>query len=169
MNVIFLDIDGVLNSDLYFKSIKGKRIETENEIDESRLPLLQKIVKENNAKVVLSSTWRDFEDTDSVPAQNMWDYLVKTLKKYDIEIMSKTPIIEQIRPLEIRTWIENQHNKENIHWISIEDNWSEEMYEEYGIGGHLIETKFFTLDEKKAALQESHVTLARKLFREQEK
>ena len=32
MNIIFLDIDGVLNSMPYFESVRQKRIESNNEI-----------------------------------------------------------------------------------------------------------------------------------------
>jgi len=51
MNIVFLDIDGVLNSMPYFESIKGKRNRTHNEIDESKLPLLKRIIEENNATI----------------------------------------------------------------------------------------------------------------------
>ena len=167
MNIVFLDIDGVLNSMPYFKSIKGHRNRTYNEIDESRLPFLQRIIKENNAHIVLSSTWRDLDNEQNQECYAMWEYLVNTLAKYDLKIMSKTPIIEQIRPLEIRTWLGNRIDKDEIKWISIEDDWDEELYEEYGISGHLIETKFFTDDINDAGLQEKHVLLAKKLFEKQ--
>lgn len=165
MNIVFLDIDGVLNSMPYFESIKGKRSRTHNEIDERHLPYLQRIVKENNAHIVLSSTWRDLDDINNPTCYAMWQYLIDTLAKYDLTIMSKTPIIDQIRPLEIKTWLANR--KDNIKWISIEDDWNEELYEEYGIGGHLIETKFYPKDISEAGLLEKHVELAKELFDKQ--
>ena len=50
MKVIFLDVDGVLNSAQDGYSIRLKT--------DSHLKLLQYIVKETGAKIVLSSSWR---------------------------------------------------------------------------------------------------------------
>lgn len=167
MNIVFLDIDGVLNSMPYFESIKDKRDRTHNEIDESKLPLLKRIVEENNAHIVLSSTWRDLDHEEETYCYAMWQYLINSLAKYDMKIMSKTPLIAQKRPLEIKTWLDNRVDKEDIKWISLDDDCSEEDYEEYGIGGHLVHTKFFTYDINDGGLQEKHVALARQLFQEQ--
>lgn len=167
MNIVFLDIDGVLNSMPYFESIKDTRDRTHNEIDESKLPLLKRIVEENNAHIVLSSTWRDLEHEEETNCYVMWQYLVNSLAKYDMKIMSKTPLIAQKRPLEIKAWLDNRVDKEDIKWISLDDDCNEEDYEECGIGGHLVHTKFFTYDINDGGLQEKHVALARQLFQEQ--
>ena len=63
MKVIFLDIDGVLNSDTDFfelrkfghpvNEIKGSKV-----INRGCLALLQQIIEDTDAKIVLSSTWR---------------------------------------------------------------------------------------------------------------
>lgn len=59
MKIIFLDIDGVLNSDEYFDKIKYLKIEgIESEIDRKKVKLLQEAVKQTGAKVVLTSSWR---------------------------------------------------------------------------------------------------------------
>lgn len=55
MKVIFLDIDGVLNSRKY-DSVRNWNEQTD--IDVSRLPLLGEIVAATGAEIVLSSTWR---------------------------------------------------------------------------------------------------------------
>jgi hypothetical protein len=70
MKVLFLDIDGVLNSSEYFFS-KGYLDETESmtdaetmllahpsHLDPSALQVINHIVKESGAQVVLSSSWR---------------------------------------------------------------------------------------------------------------
>ena len=56
MKVIFLDIDGVLNS-IKFDRLR-MRDGRSDFIDESRLPLLKQIVDSTNAVIVLSTTWR---------------------------------------------------------------------------------------------------------------
>lgn len=167
MNIVFLDIDGVLNSMPYFESIKCKRDSIHNEIDESKLPLLKRIVEENNAYIVLSSTWRDLDHEEESNCYAMRQYLVNSLARYDMKIISKTPLIAQKRPLEIKTWLDNRVDKENIKWISIEDDYSEEDYKEFGICGHLVHTKFFTYDINEGGLQEKHVELAKQLFERQ--
>ena len=63
MKVIFLDIDGVLNSSIDFfelrkfghpvNEIKGSKV-----INRGHLALLQQIIEDTDAKIVLSSTWR---------------------------------------------------------------------------------------------------------------
>ena len=59
MKVIFLDIDGVLNSDEYLKKVKRLHIQgIESEIDINKIKLLKKAVDETKAKVVLTSSWR---------------------------------------------------------------------------------------------------------------
>ena len=59
MKVIFLDVDGVLNSDEYFDKIKNVNIcGIESEIDVEKIKLLKKAVDETGANVVLSSSWR---------------------------------------------------------------------------------------------------------------
>lgn len=54
-NIVFLDIDGVLNSCIYVHSVRGNGRKY-NEIDETALFFLKRIVEENDAEIVLSST-----------------------------------------------------------------------------------------------------------------
>ena len=59
MKLIFLDIDGVLNSDQWMKSVECTSGEyPQNQFDPKCVELFNKIVFETGARVVLSSTWR---------------------------------------------------------------------------------------------------------------
>ena len=65
MKIIFLDIDGVLNHQIWFKNWheSGKRTDTEEQyndsmIDPNSISLLNKIIADTGAKVVISSSWR---------------------------------------------------------------------------------------------------------------
>ena len=167
MNIVFLDVDGVLNSLPYCEMTKGKEDGQYHEIDESKLLLLKRIIEENDAHIVLSSTWRDLDHEDEPEVYVMWQYLVNSLAKYGMTIMSKTPLLTVSRPLEIRYWLETQPNFKDIKWISIEDDYDEGSYVACGIGGHLIHTKFFTHDINEGGLQERHVEMARQLFERQ--
>jgi len=61
---IFLDIDEVLNSELFFmEKVKNnitidEKTKDEFRIDETRVDLLNEMIKSTGAKVVISSTWR---------------------------------------------------------------------------------------------------------------
>lgn len=167
MNILFLDIDGVLNSIPYFKSIKGILTREKNEIDETKMQLLKQIVDENNCSIVLSSSWRTSRNSSEPAEVECWNYLVEMFRKYELEIMDITPVIDNIRPLEIQTWLETQKREEPVCWISIEDDWDDEVYSEYGMEGHLIETKLFGETPDSAGLLSEHIEMARELFRKQ--
>ena len=84
MKIIFLDIDGVLNSAAY-RSQLGMRYFSEI-IDRRKMPLLQKIVKETDAQIVLTSTWRKFwnpgEKQLDPAGQYIHDILITHNKSY---------------------------------------------------------------------------------------
>lgn len=58
MNVIFLDIDGVLNSTNYMIECNGTFDYPENQMDKNAIKRLNKITGITGAKIVVSSTWR---------------------------------------------------------------------------------------------------------------
>ena len=106
MKVIFLDVDGVLNSDEYFDRIQNLDIEgIESEIDINKVKLLKKAVDETGAKVVLSSSWRYTRNALA---------LKELLANYGIYITDSTPVVEHKRGLEIRKWLENNNNVEDF-------------------------------------------------------
>ena len=100
MKVIFLDIDGVLNSDEYVDRVKKSDIQgIERDIDIEKVKLLKRAIDETGAKVVLSSTWRYTKNAR---------YLKELLANYGIRLDS-TPYIQDKRGLEIKKWLsENQ-------------------------------------------------------------
>lgn len=106
MKVIFLDVDGVLNSDEYFDRIQNLDIEgIESEIDINKVKLLKKAVDTTGAKVVLSSSWRYTKNALA---------LKKLLADYGIRITDSTPVVENKRGLEIKKWLENNDNVEDF-------------------------------------------------------
>lgn len=58
MKVLFLDIDGVLNSHAFWKRRKEQNLSMDHKIDPLAVELLNKITDESGAKIVVSSTWR---------------------------------------------------------------------------------------------------------------
>lgn len=104
MKVIFLDIDGVLNSRAYDRKRNPDEL---TNIDETRLPLVKMIVDATEAKIVLSSSWRKHWSIDPLLCDDDGDYINNTFAKYGLEIYGKTPDlgITAERPDEVRTWL----------------------------------------------------------------
>lgn len=108
MRFIFLDIDGVLNyQNCKFKTPSGYYF-----VDDEKIKLLKEIVEKTNAKIVLSSTWRDgWEDfNNGCNTINSRDFLLlkEKLQEYGLELYDYTslPIIYE-RGSKILEWIEN--------------------------------------------------------------
>ena len=150
-NVIFLDIDGVLNSMDYFTSaeyINQYRADGFRDIDENKVILLKQLCDKSKATLILSSTWRGLIGTE------YYDYLETTLAKYSLTIDSHLPKLDYNRPLEIKTWLDD-HADERIKYVSLDDDFSYEQYDVYGLGKCLVKTSFYD-----GGLKQSHVDLA---------
>ena len=126
MNIIFLDIDGVLNYQTFFKEQKLSRINYYKnldykdyqiklliqllDIDPNKLYLLKEILKETNSKVVITSSWRNLSIYPLIE-----DYLIYM----GIPIIGTTPYIDSNRGLEIKSYL-NSH--EINDYIIIDDD-----------------------------------------------
>lgn len=159
MKVIFLDVDGVLNSMDWFDKNKGKKGYTE--INPKKVELLKEIVDKTNAKIVLSSTWRSLVKNEHEEEHPMYSYLVETLRKYGMEVFSSTPYIGNNRPKEIKAWLESQ--SEEMRFISLDDDFFPSEYRKYGIENCLVKTSFY---EKDGGLRKEHVEKSIKLLNE---
>lgn len=109
MKVIFLDIDGVLNSWLY----QRQRGTDDGNIDKTRLPLLKEIVDVTGAKIILSSTWRMHWEKDIYKCDFIGKELSETFALADIEIYGKTPI-KGARADEIKAWLDEHDDIESF-------------------------------------------------------
>lgn len=112
MKIIFLDVDGVLNSVQDGYSI---RLRTD-----SHLKLLQHIVKETGAKIVLSSSWR----IGFTPASKN---LLARFKEYGLELFDCTPELSgTCRGDEIRKWLsDTEYDVERFAILDDEANMGE--------------------------------------------
>lgn len=115
MKIIFLDIDGVLNSVETFINRLSKK---ELEIEEEKVKILKEIIDKTNALIVLISSWKIFFDENLNPIDFKAIELVKLLNKYGISIYDKTPSLGN-REKEIEKWLEN---KEVFSFIIIDDD-----------------------------------------------
>ena len=120
MKIIFLDIDGVLTSDMYEESRWEKR--DDNRIDLSRVKLLAELVKSTDAKIVLTSTWRVDWNKISLLCGDYGKYLNQCLATYNLSIFDKTPFISYLgdRRKEILTWL--AHHRRDVESFVILDD-----------------------------------------------
>ena len=153
MNIIFLDIDGVLNSLNYFIERHPKVLELYSnqnydssdelklqrvmlDINMEKLELLREIIESTDAKVVVISSWKSL---------GIFPYVKEKLIKYGIPIIDTTKNDHGNRGEGIKNYIKN-HNIEN--YIVIDD----EIFQDYDeeILGKLVKTSFYEngLEEK---------------------
>lgn len=93
--VIFLDVDGVLNTHTSF------RAEVFDPLDSDKLDLLAKVVKETGAVVVLSSTWRLWVDSRGK--------VIRELGLRGVSVIGCTPQLHGMpRGTEIQKWLQNR-------------------------------------------------------------
>ena len=117
MKIIFLDIDGVLNSQLFYESPRFKKEEQAKkcqdpsiervdweiyDIDPKAMGFLNDLIDKTGAHVVISSTWRNGRET-----KDLQELFEKAGLKG--EIIGKTPICGYgyVRGNEILQWIKN--------------------------------------------------------------
>ena len=122
MKVIFLDFDGVLNSNKYFIN------STENQpffLEDEKMELLKNIIKETNAKIVLSTSWREIWGIDLEISKKLKEYF----DSYNIDIFDVTPCINYNRVHEINFWIKQHKIRSFVildditgPWYNLESN-----------------------------------------------
>ena len=148
MKVIFLDIDGVLNSKRYDNESGINR----KVMDPTRLDLLRYIVDETEAEIVLSSSWRQgwskSENACSRSGKMIYDEFVAA----HIDIYDKTPYfgIGADRSKEIKAWLEENPPVESF--VILDDI-------QYGWGDledHVVRTRY----DIGRGLEEKHVKMA---------
>ena len=133
MKVIFLDIDGVLNTEAYRENPDVDYFEAP--ISEIHMCLLEYLVKQTDAKIVLSSTWREYWKKGKTQSDPFGVYINKLFSKYGLEIYDKTPELRD-RSDEIDAW-KKLHQGEVESYVILDDfdfEWSQENEK------HLVKT-----------------------------
>ena len=127
MNIIFLDIDGVLNSHRKLKEVYEKTHKPHSgynyPFDEICLNNLKRLVELTNSKLVITSTWRkDKEGRDKI---------IEALKEYQLDqsIIGYTPILNQPRGVEIQAYLDTLEIQPNF--IIIDDDTDMESLMDY--------------------------------------
>lgn len=127
--VIFLDIDGVLNSGLW-NAGHQKEISDGTLIDEEKIKLLAQLVDRTNAGIILHSGWRFWFDSDGAPLCPKAEKLVNLLAGQGLQISGMTPDLttEEIRNMkkfslvkadEILLWLREHRSVSG--WVVLDD------------------------------------------------
>ena len=85
MKVIFLDIDGVLNSEDFLKNNPNQAI------DKNRVGILKNIVDKTGAVIIMSSGGRLWFDDNMMPEDGYSQCLYDILCEFEIKLFGKTP------------------------------------------------------------------------------
>ena len=103
--ILFLDIDGVLNSN-FWNNRHQVEISDGTLIDEEKIKLLAYLVRETNSEIILHSGWRFWFDSGLKPLCKEANKLVDLLEKEDLHINGVTPNLttEEIRKQRNSVW-----------------------------------------------------------------
>ena len=111
MKVIFLDIDGVLNSEEFLNNNQN------GIIDRNNVNILKNIIDRTGAVIVMSSGWKLWFDDNMMPKDGYSQYLYDIFLEFGIKLFGKTP---DFSTEEIRTKKTFSHvkAKEIIAWLT---------------------------------------------------
>lgn len=111
MKVIFLDIDGVLNSEKFLEHNKNQAI------DRNSVGILKNIIDKTGAVIVMSSGWRLWFDDNMLPQDGYSQCLYEILCEFNLKLFGKTPDFstEEIRT---RKTFSHVKAKEIIAWLN---------------------------------------------------
>jgi len=155
MKILFLDIDGVLNSHAFWKRLRAeKKLIQDHKLDPLAIERLNRLTDETGAKLVVSSTWR---------LPYVWNkqlgMLVTRLQQAGItgEIIGMTPDHQKAygRGGEIQAWmLQARQDGIDIESFVILDDDSDMDH----LIGYLVQTRF------EDGLQDIHVEAAIKIL-----
>lgn len=118
INIIFLDIDGVLNTERFIKyQVENHESDyylADYNFDPICMNNLKSLIDETNALIVLSSSWR--------LNNKLIDIILGNFKQYGIDkgILDITPLLHTTRGLEINHWLNKQSCKD-INYVILDD------------------------------------------------
>lgn len=114
MSIIFLDIDGVLNSAHNWP---------DNNLDDRLITNLKHIVNETNAEIVLSSSWKNFFNENVNTTHKLGLELLQVFNENELTIKDITPYPDGRytinRGLEIKSYIDRHKIK---NYVVIDDD-----------------------------------------------
>lgn len=155
--VIFLDIDGVLNSLPYCEHHKHETENLFDQISEVCLNRLADIVAQTGAHIILSSTWKELWLTDEPTCIQLRNQLTARLANVGLTIHEHTPDVHP-RPQAIKKYLDDHPTITNF--VIFDDDFGPEAYHELMLSDNLIHTTFFCYNENEGGIRDIHVDQA---------
>lgn len=121
MKIIFLDIDGVLNSARTQETFRDYVF-----VSDDKVMLLKELVEQTDAKIVLSSSWREgWALKDKYPKcrhvdVELYEALCDKLAQYDLKLFDYTGK-GRMRGLEIDEWLKREHDEKIESFVILDD------------------------------------------------
>lgn len=154
-NVIFLDIDGVLNSE-----DSTDKIGLVKGISDKYIKILKDIVDIFNADIILSSSWKSYWNNDLINSNtdihNYGEYINEKLNKFGLKISDKTEDYNwSKRPIEILSYLSSHPEIENYIILDDEDF----SWKHFNLDSHWIDTSNEDLvwNLRNDGLKEEHI------------
>ena len=127
--IIFLDIDGVLNSNFWNDSHQME-ISDGKLIDSEKVKLLAELIETTDSEIVLHSGWRFWFDENIKPLRDEARHLEFLLARHGLKISGITPDLSddeikrtkkfsKVKAREILLWLDNNPQVEN--WLVLDD------------------------------------------------
>ncbi len=163
MNIIFLDIDGVLNCHSTKERIRGMY-----GIDPAKVHLLRQIVDVTNSVIVLTSTWKlCYDPCADIQRSHDGQYLAGSLAAEGLSIYDKTRDSGLNRGYGILCWMDEhpELTESDGSFVILDDeefDYPRCFYRENKLSRYWIQTSFY-----KSGLRESHVRRAIELMESQ--
>jgi hypothetical protein len=117
MKIVFLDIDGVLNSKAYWMKIRGPGVDVDDKLDPEAIKRLNRIIAVSGARIVLSSTWRMGYVNDMPGLRQL--FVDNGIAGDVIDI---TPIDARTRGEQIQDWLNKQEKGSIESFVIIDDD-----------------------------------------------
>ncbi len=144
MKVIFLDVDGVLNSMSYYQNVTDV---FEEAVNPANVTELAHVVAATGANIVLISSWRGGWEKNPEECGEDGAILNRALAAENLQIFDKTGASDfytrEGRSLEVLEWIRNcpsLYQEEVEHIVIIDDN--DFYWEKHGLAEYWVETDF---------------------------
>ena len=124
MKVLFLDIDGVLNSAEYRND---ENVNYYNSfIDESAMVYLKSICEKTSCEIVLTSTRRLYWQEGDAQNDKEGEYINEVFKRFGLKIFSKVPDLDTIsRKNEILDWLKTHEAESFVILDDTDFSWGE--------------------------------------------
>ncbi len=149
MKVIFLDFDGVLNTDRYIRDCGHTGVV----IHPEKIRLIKKIVDSTGAEIVLTTSWKEHWSPNPERCDASGKLINEIFERNGLTIYDKTPKTHLPREEEIRSWLEDNPDTENF--VVLDDM---RLVADF-LTGHFVKTTAF-----RDALEETDAEAAIKIL-----